>query len=93
VIPWAHSTCGFGLIQPPSQEGPQLVKQHVKQHVLPDCGHLRVTLFLCTLNMQELGSLMLKAGKAGDASKYLQQALEMTVGTVVCVIFIGMQVG
>jgi hypothetical protein len=37
--------------------------------------------------MQELGSLMLKAGKAGDASKYLQQALEMTVGTVVCVMY------
>lgn len=36
--------------------------------------------FACCV-LQELGALMLKAGKAGEAAKYLQQALEIKVTT------------
>jgi hypothetical protein len=35
---------------------------------------------ICFCALQELGALMLKAGKPSEASKHLQQGLEMLVG-------------
>jgi hypothetical protein len=35
---------------------------------------------LNSIALQELGALMLKAGKPSEASKHLQQGLEMLVG-------------
>jgi hypothetical protein len=37
-------------------------------------------LCFCFVALQELGALMLKAGKPSEASKHLQQGLEMLVG-------------
>jgi hypothetical protein len=41
-----------------------------------------IILCIASCPLQELGALMLKAGKAAEAAKHLQQALEIKVTTV-----------